>query len=58
MASGAGVATPAVHAPARPGELARSVLDPGRAKMYLGWTPWTDLAAGTRSVLEWFRDRD
>jgi UDP-glucose 4-epimerase len=57
MARGAGVDTPAVHAEARPGELARSALDPGRAELYLGWTPWTDLDAGTGAVLDWFRQR-
>jgi UDP-glucose 4-epimerase len=57
MASAAGVDTPAVHAPARAGELARSALDPGRAGLYLGWKPWTDLATGTRAVLDWFRTR-
>ncbi len=40
---------------ARPGELARSALDPGRAELYLGWKPWTDLETGTDAVLEWFR---
>ena len=28
--------------PPRPGELARSALDPGRAAIHLGWKPWTD----------------
>jgi UDP-glucose 4-epimerase len=58
MAGAAGVAEPAVHAEARPGELARSALDPGRAELYLGWKPWTDLATGTAAVLDWFRTRD
>ena len=57
MAKGAGVTAPAVHAPARPGELARSCVDPGRAELYLGWKPWTDLETGTAAVLEWFRAR-
>jgi UDP-glucose 4-epimerase len=54
MADVAGVTTPAVRAPARAGELARSCLDPGRAKLHLGWTPWTDLRAGTTEVLRYF----
>jgi UDP-glucose 4-epimerase len=58
MARGAGVTAPAVHAPPRPGELARSALDPGRAELYLGWTPWTTLDDGTAAVLDWFRQRD
>jgi UDP-glucose 4-epimerase len=55
MAEAAGVTQPAVHAPARPGELQRSALDPGRAKLHLGWEPWTDLATGVGEVLRWFR---
>jgi UDP-glucose 4-epimerase len=55
MASAAGVTEPALRAPARVGELARSSLDPGRAKIHLGWEPWTDLPTGVREVLAWFR---
>ena len=36
----------------------RSSLDASRAKMQLGWTPWTDLAAGSAAVLDFFRQRD
>jgi UDP-glucose 4-epimerase len=57
MASAAGVTTPPHYAPARPGELARSSLDPARAGLHLGWKPWTDLADGSRQVLDWFRAR-
>jgi UDP-glucose 4-epimerase len=57
MASVAGVDTPAINAPARPGELARSALDASRATEQLGWTPWTDLAAGTGAVLDYFRTK-
>ncbi|MGK2949659.1 MAG: NAD-dependent epimerase/dehydratase family protein [Acidimicrobiales bacterium] len=55
MAAAAGVDAPAKHAPARPGELARSCLDPGRAALHLGWEPWTDLSTGVTEVLRWFR---
>jgi UDP-glucose 4-epimerase len=55
MARVAGVDRPAAYAPMRPGELRRSALDPGRAAIHLGWTPWTDLAEGTGRVLEWFK---
>jgi UDP-glucose 4-epimerase len=55
MARATGTDRAAVHAPARPGELARSALDPGKAKLYLGWEPWTDLDAGSAAVLDWFR---
>jgi UDP-glucose 4-epimerase len=58
MARGAEVTEPAVHAPPRPGELARSAVDPGRAGLYLGWKSWTTLDDGTAAVLDWFRERD
>jgi UDP-glucose 4-epimerase len=52
MADAAGISTPPVHAPARPGELQRNALDPERAGIHLGWTPWTELAQGVRAVLD------
>jgi UDP-glucose 4-epimerase len=58
MARAAGIPDEAVRAPARPGELDRSSIDPSRAELYLGWTPWTGLADGTAAVLDWFRGRD
>ena len=58
MAEQAGTpGAPADHAPARPGELARSALDPGRAKIHLGWEPWTTLEEGAAQVLRWFDQR-
>ena len=57
MAANAGVDTPAQHAPARVGELQRSCLDATRAKLHLGWEPFTDLSAGTAATLGWFRSR-
>ena len=45
------------HAPARPGELERSALDPGRAEIHLGWKPWTDLDTGVERTLDWFREQ-
>jgi UDP-glucose 4-epimerase len=58
MAAVAGIDEPALHAPARAGELQRSCLDPGRAGIHLGWKPWTSLADGTSAVLDWFRARN
>ena len=55
MATAAGVDDPAEHAPARPGELARSALDPTLAGEVLGWAPTTSLEDGTAAVLDWFR---
>jgi UDP-glucose 4-epimerase len=55
MADVAAVDVDAMMAPARPGELMRSSLDIERAAIQLGWRPWTDLADGTRAVLEHIR---
>ena len=44
-----------VFAPARPGELARSVLAVDRAAGELGWRAATPLAEGIRRVYEWIR---
>jgi UDP-glucose 4-epimerase len=52
MAEQAGVTVDPVLAPLRPGELLRSSLDIERASIQLGWRPWTQLADGTRAVLE------
>ncbi|CAB4728803.1 unannotated protein [freshwater metagenome] len=57
MASVAGFAEPSRYAAQRPGELRRSVLDPGRADIHLGWKPWTDLETGLRRTIDWFRSR-
>ncbi|MGQ0433565.1 MAG: NAD-dependent epimerase/dehydratase family protein [Microthrixaceae bacterium] len=55
MAASAGVTEPPTYGAARPGELARSALDPARAGMHLGWEPWTSLVDGVGEVLSWFR---
>ena len=55
MADSAGVAAEPEYAPARVGELDRSCLDASRAKLHLGWEPFTDLLAGTAAVIDWFR---
>jgi UDP-glucose 4-epimerase len=54
MARIAGVDGPPLVAAARSGELQRSALDPARAAVQLGWTPWTSLTEGTTLTLEWF----
>jgi len=46
-----------VDAPLRPGELQRSCLDIERAGIQLGWRPWTELADGTRAVLDFVQSR-
>jgi UDP-glucose 4-epimerase len=55
MAEVAGGPPEATRGPARMGELARSALDPARAKLHLGWTPWTDLRTGVTEVLRYFQ---
>jgi len=41
------------YAPPRPGELSRSVLDPGRAERKLGWRPEHDLDRGLAETWAW-----
>ncbi len=55
LARSAGVTRAAEHAPARPGEQRRSVLDPGRAGKQLGWTPRTPLDDGIARTLAYFK---
>jgi UDP-glucose 4-epimerase len=55
MARLTGFRTSPRTAPARPGELARSALDPGRAAIHLGWKPWTALDEGLALTVDWFR---
>jgi UDP-glucose 4-epimerase len=57
MSEVAGSTTPPTYAPARPGELQRSALDPERAGIHLGWSSWTELSVGVRSVLDHVRSR-
>jgi UDP-glucose 4-epimerase len=45
-------------APARPGELQRSALDPSRALAVLGWRPRSTLEEGLERTLAWFRPGD
>jgi len=55
MAAAVGTDAPALSAPPRTGEVARSSLDPSRAGIHLGWKPWTTVEAGAREVVGWFR---
>ena len=55
MAAAAGVTEPAIMAPARVGELDRSVLDAAKAKIHLDWQSWTTLEEGTKAVIDWTR---
>jgi UDP-glucose 4-epimerase len=51
----AGVNRAAEHAPAKPGEQRRSVLDASRAKTLLGWRARTTLDEGLTQTVLWFR---
>jgi UDP-glucose 4-epimerase len=55
MGERSGVTAAPVYAPARPGEIQRSCLDPERAGIHLGWRAWTELDAGVDGVLEYTR---
>lgn len=44
-----------VYAPARPGELQRIVVDPGKAGRILGWSPQVGLDDGLEQTVSWFR---
>jgi UDP-glucose 4-epimerase len=58
MARLTGFTEPAVYAPARPGELARSALDPTLLGEQLGWKPAHTLDDGLARTLDWFRARE
>jgi len=57
MAAEAGVEATPQYAPLRPGEVLRSSLGVERARIQLGWTPWTELGDGARAVLDFVRRR-
>jgi UDP-glucose 4-epimerase len=52
MAGQCGTEPVRVTAPVQPAEPGRSCLDIERAGIQLGWRPWTELADGTRAVLD------
>ncbi len=43
------------RAPARAGEVERSALDPGRAAIHHGWSPWTSLPVGIAATVDALR---
>jgi UDP-glucose 4-epimerase len=57
MAGVLGVEDTPTYDPPRPGELRRSALDPARARMQLGWKPWTPLEEGVARTIEWFQQQ-
>lgn len=57
LASAAGVKTPPLYAPARPGEQRRSVISPARAAQGLGWRPEITLDEGLKRTFTFFKER-
>ena len=48
---------PAIHSPARPGEIQTVYLDARKAEKVLGWKPTVSFDEGLRRTVEWSRDR-
>lgn len=57
MAAAVGSELEPDRAPARAGELERSVLDPSLAGRELGWAPAHDITSGVEATMAWFRTR-
>jgi UDP-glucose 4-epimerase len=57
LAQATGVTVEARHAPAKPGEQRRSVIDPALARQRLGWAPEMGLEEGLRETVSWLRQR-
>ena len=57
LAEAARVVRPPKHAPGKPGEQRRSVIDPTLASKVLGWRPEVSLEQGLARTLEFFRGR-
>ena len=51
----AGIEQGPEHAPERPGDIRRSVIDPARAERELGWRPEVTLEDGLRLTWDWVR---
>ena len=58
VARAVGVQAEPINAAERPGELQRSVLDPGRAGIQLGWQAWTSFDDGVAQTVAWTRTKD
>ena len=57
MANQAGVEAEPEYKPLRAGELGRNCLDPTRAGIQLGWSPWTELGVGSAAPIDFVRNR-
>lgn len=56
MAKACGSKDKPVHEAARSGDVRRSALDPRRARIHLGWSPWTSLQEGVKAVIDYVRE--
>jgi UDP-glucose 4-epimerase len=52
-----GVVPVPTRAPARPGDIRRSMADVSLARDLLGFSPLVDIAEGVRRTVEWFKAR-
>lgn len=57
VAKAAGAEDIPEFAPARAGDVARSALDPARAREVLGWAPSVEIAEGVARTVEYFRNQ-
>lgn len=58
VAQAAGAQDDPEFAPARPGDVARSALDPTRAREVLGWAPVMSIQEGVARTVEYFRNQE
>ncbi len=58
MARLTGYEQPVVHVDERPGDIARSMLDPTKAGRVWGWEPQVAFEDGVAQTVEWFREQE
>jgi len=58
LASSTGFGDQPLFEEAKPGDIARSVIDATKAKSALEWEPWTSLEDGLEKTVAWYRDQE
>jgi len=53
-----GYEQPVFYADERPGDIARSMLDPAKAGRVWGWVPQVEFEDGVKQTVEWFREQE